>query len=68
MFDNYSQPLVLFSALAGIIQNSVAISKESKEISEKFAGRPDEIKSRIRNVKVRYVTQYLDKLKESENG
>ncbi|UZZ64109.1 CCA tRNA nucleotidyltransferase [Escherichia phage A7_1] len=68
MFDSYTQPLVLFSALAGIVQNSVAISKESKEISERFAGRPEEIKNRIRNVKVRYVTQYLDKLKESENG
>lgn len=70
MFDKYDSVEVLYSALAGITQNSVAISEESKAIAEKFKGRPEVIRSKVRDLKVGYVKKALAeiklKLKEEE--
>jgi tRNA nucleotidyltransferase (CCA-adding enzyme) len=63
MFERYDSVEVLYSALAGITQNSVAISKGSKKIADDFKGRPEVIRSKVRDLKIGYVKKALAEVK-----
>lgn len=64
MHEDYFQPLVL-SAACEVLQNCrVYISEQSKEMAEKFRGRPDVIRDKVRAMKVGYVARAIAERKK----